>query len=80
MLDLDANGLSKAMVQACPYAWPWNTLGWPAINVPAGPTPDGLPIGAQLLGPADSEEQLISLAAQLESRERWHDHRPPPTT
>jgi amidase len=77
MMELDANGLSKAMVQACPYAWPWNTLGWPAINIPAGPTTDGLPLGAQLLGPADSEELLISLAAQLESRERWQDRRPP---
>jgi amidase len=77
MAELDANGLSKAMVRACPYAWPWNTLGWPAINVPAGTTDDGLPLGAQLLGPADSEELLISLAAQLESRERWQDRRPP---
>jgi amidase len=57
----------------------WNTLGWPAINVPAGLTANGLPLGAQLLGPANSEERLISLAAQLESRERWHHHRPPVT-
>lgn len=77
MASLDANGLSKAMVQACPYAWPWNTLGWPAINVPAGFTRDGLPLGAQLLGPSDSEELLISLAAQLESHEHWQTHRPP---
>ncbi|HEX3780915.1 MAG TPA: amidase [Pseudonocardiaceae bacterium] len=77
MAKLDANGLSKAMVQACPYAWPWNTLGWPAINVPAGRTSEGLPLGAQLLGPAHSERRLISLAAQLESRERWSDLRPP---
>jgi amidase len=61
MAELDANGLSKAMVRACPYAWPWNTLGWPAINVPTGTTDDGIPLGAQLLGPADSEELLISL-------------------
>ena len=77
MAELDANGLSKAMVRACPYAWPWNTLGWPAVNIPAGLTADGLPLGAQLLGPANSEALLISVAAQLESRERWQDRRPP---
>nr|WSW65497.1 amidase [Streptomyces sp. NBC_00995] len=66
-----------AMTEACPYAWPWNVLGWPGINVPAGFTPGGLPVGAQLLGPSRSEERLISLAAQLESDRRWYEHRPP---
>jgi amidase len=67
----------KVIVGACPYAWPWNVLGWPALNVPAGFTSEGLPFGAQLLGPADSEALLISLAAQLEAQERWYEHVPP---
>ncbi|MFF2011071.1 amidase [Streptomyces sp. NPDC058195] len=66
-----------AMAETCPYAWPWNVLGWPGINVPAGFTAAGLPVGAQLLGPSRSEEQLISLAAQLEADRRWYEHRPP---
>ncbi|MFE1229038.1 amidase [Streptomyces sp. NPDC059442] len=65
------------MAAACPYAWPWNVLGWPGVNVPAGFLPDGLPVGAQLLGPAGSEPLLISLAAQLEDDRRWFEHRPP---
>jgi amidase len=67
----------KVIVGACPYAWPWNVLGWPAVNVPAGFTSEGLPFGAQLLGPANSEALLISLAAQLEAQERWYEHVPP---
>jgi amidase len=67
----------KAIVAACPYAWPWNVLGWPSINVPAGLIDDRLPVGAQLIGPAASESLLISLAAQLERVERWHERRPP---
>ncbi len=67
----------KVMVGACPYAWPWNVLGWPAINVPAGLTREGLPLGAQLMGPANSEPLLLSLAAQLEDAERWQERRPP---
>jgi amidase len=66
----------QAMIAACPYAWPWNVLGWPAVNVPAGLADDGLPLGAQLLGPSHSEERLISLAAQLETVERWDERRP----
>jgi amidase len=67
----------KVIVGACPYAWPWNVLGWPGVNVPAGLTADGLPIGAQLLGPGGSESRLVALAAQLESVERWDEQRPP---
>jgi amidase len=67
----------KAIVAACPYTWPWNVLGWPGLNVPAGFTGGGLPIGAQLLGPAHSEPLLLALGAQLEAEQRWHEQRPP---
>ncbi|RJQ83497.1 amidase [Amycolatopsis panacis] len=67
----------QAMIAACPYAWPWNVLGWPGVNVPAGQTAGGLPLGAQLLGPSHAEERLISLAAQLEEVQRWPDLHPP---
>ncbi|WP_328971976.1 amidase [Streptomyces sp. NBC_00239] len=74
---LSALETDRAMIAACPYAWTWNVLGWPAVNVPAGFSPDGLPLGAQLLGPAHGEPLLISLAAQLEADLRWFAHRPP---
>lgn len=74
---LSATATDRLVVDACPYAWPWNALGWPGVNVPAGLTSEGLPIGVQLLGPACSEELLISLAAQLEREERWHELWPP---
>ncbi|GAA3073043.1 hypothetical protein GCM10020254_16080 [Streptomyces goshikiensis] len=64
------------MIAACPYAWTWNVLGWPGINIPAGFTPDGLPLGAQLLGPGHSEPLLLSLAAQVEAEEAWGRHWP----
>jgi amidase len=67
----------KVVVGACPYAWPWNVLGWPGVNVPAGLTAEGLPLGVSLLGPANSEPRLISLAAQLEQAEGWQERRPP---
>jgi amidase len=74
---LDAWPTDKLMVGHCPYTWPWNVLGWPGVNVPAGLTADGLPVGAQLLGPANSEDRLLSLAAQLERVEGWARRRAP---
>lgn len=66
----------RAMIRACPVTWPWNLVGWPSINVPAGFTSDGLPIGVQLMGPADSEPLLVSLAAELEAINGWASRKP----
>ncbi|GAA0577409.1 amidase [Actinomadura livida] len=75
----DGAGYQKTqsgVAAACPYAWTWNVLGWPGVNVPAGFTKAGLPIGAQLLGHDSDEGTLISLAAQLEAVEGWVERRP----
>lgn len=74
---LSATKTDRLVVGACPYAWPWNAMEWPGVNVPAGLTADGLPVGVQLLGPGGSEPLLISLAAQLEEIERWQEKWPP---
>jgi amidase len=77
---LGSRATQQIIAGACPYAWPWNVLGWPGVSVPAGLTDNGLPFGAQLLGPANSEPLLLSLAAQLERAERWHERVPPHAT
>jgi amidase len=77
--DYDTRGglaTDRAMIRACPLTWPWNLLGWPSINVPAGFTYGGLPIGVQLMGPANSEPLLISLAAELEALNGWAMRQP----
>ena len=52
--------------------------GLPAIAVPAGFTPDGLPVGLELLGRPFDESTLIALAAGFEAHT---DHRfLPPST
>ncbi|CKO12809.1 amidase [Mycobacterium tuberculosis] len=73
---LGSFGTDRAIIAACPSTWPWNLLGWPSINVPAGFTSDGLPIGVQLMGPANSEGMLISLAAELEAVSGWATKQP----
>ncbi len=76
MKGLGTAATDALITAACPYTWPWNVLGWPSVNVPAGFTAAGLPVGAQLMGPACSEPLLISVAAQLEAELRWQRHRP----
>ncbi|WP_393074686.1 amidase [Streptomyces sp. LN704] len=77
MANMSGLDTERAVIAACPYAWPWNILGWPGVNVPAGFVGEGLPVGAQLLGPAHSEPLLVSLASQLEDDQRWHERWPP---
>ena len=59
------------------YTPPWNATGQPAASVPAGFTPEGLPLAAQLVARQNDETTLISLAAQLEAESPWAQRRPP---
>ncbi|HVM64690.1 MAG TPA: amidase [Acidimicrobiales bacterium] len=67
----------KVVSGACPFCWVWNTLGWPALSVPAGRSRAGWPIGAQLLGRPEDEVTLLRLAGQLEEAEGWPAAWPP---
>lgn len=60
-------------VAPCP---PFNATGQPAIALPTGFAPTGLPTGVQLVGRPADEITLIALAAQLEAAYPWHHHRP----
>jgi amidase len=41
--------------------------GCPAISLPAAFTPDGLPVGLQLVGPHLQEDRLLAIAGEFES-------------
>ncbi len=60
-----------------PYCVPWNHLGNPAMAVPAGFAPDGMPLSIQVIGRRGDEATLLSLAAQIEAERPWADRRPP---
>ncbi len=55
----------------------FNSTGQPAISLPLHQTPDGLPIGMQLVGGLGGEALLLSLAATLEAALPWAGRRPP---
>jgi len=53
-----------------------NLAGFPAVSVPMGRSPEGLPIGVQLIGRPFEDELLLAVAEQLEAaRGAWQ---PPP--
>ena len=53
-------------------------IGFPALSVPAGFTPEGLPVGIEFLGRQFSEGQLFTLGYAFE--QATHHRRPPMTT
>src|SRR5215813_13654628 len=68
-----ANLIGQAQLGTnCRFA---SNSGLPAIVVPAGFTPDGLPVGIELLGRSWTEPQLIRLAYAYE--QSTHHRRPP---
>jgi amidase len=60
-----------------PWTPPFNITGQPAVTVPAGMSPDGLPLSVQLVGRIGAEETLYRLAGQIEQAAPWADRRPP---
>ena len=44
-----------------------NLLGYPAISIPWGNSPEGLPIGLQIVGPTGADIRVLNVAAALES-------------
>jgi len=70
----------RALKALLPSLWLtcWaNLTGHPAISLPLYWTPEGLPMGVQLVARHGREDHLIQLAAQLERALPWADRHPP---
>ena len=58
------------------WTTPWSLTGWPCAVVRCGTSPDGLPIGVQVVAPPWRDDLALALAAHLETTlGGWH---PPP--
>ena len=54
-----------------------NLGGWPTLSVPCGFTPDGLPIGLQLMGNRFEEEGLLEVGHAYQQVTEWRRRQPP---
>lgn len=59
-----------------PFTAAFNTSGCPAMSVPLGMSPTGLPIGSHLGAAFGNDALLFALAAELERAAPWIDRRP----
>lgn len=69
--NVTINGHDAGRIRAAwyPYTFPFNLTGHPALALPCGETDQtGLPLSVQIIGPWYSERQLLSVGAEIESR------------
>ncbi|HXT79088.1 MAG TPA: amidase [Acetobacteraceae bacterium] len=58
------------------FSYPFNMSWNPAASVPCGFTPDGLPVGLQIVGRRFDDLGVLQAAASFEQVQPWADKRP----
>jgi aspartyl-tRNA(Asn)/glutamyl-tRNA(Gln) amidotransferase subunit A len=58
-------------------AMPWNVTGHPALAVPTGFSPQGLPLGMQIVGRFFDEAGVLGVGAAYEAATAHKARRPP---
>jgi amidase len=66
----------SASARYAPFTGPWNMAGLPAVVLPAGMRPEGLPVAVQFVGPPGAETRLLWIAGELERRQPWRRYAP----
>ena len=62
--------------RASAFTRAFNATGQPALSLPLGWPPDGLPRGVQLVAAPGREDLLVRIGAQLEAAAPWSERRP----
>jgi len=55
----------------------WNFLGGPSTAFPSGMSEEGLPLGAQIMGPPFADHHTLAFVHQLEQRGIVKVEKPP---
>jgi aspartyl-tRNA(Asn)/glutamyl-tRNA(Gln) amidotransferase subunit A len=56
---------------------PSSIFGLPALGLPMGVAPSGLPLGLQIMGRPFDESTVLRVGAAYEAATSWHEQRPP---
>ncbi len=63
-------------LQWAEFSYPFNMSWNPAASVPCGFTPEGLPVGLQVVGKRFDDLSVLQAAAAFEQAQPWADRRP----
>ena len=75
---LDVDGTPVAHLVAMAWCGAVGSVLLPVVTLPTGPTPDGLPVGIQVIGPFLSDRRLLRMA-RLVDEAAGPGFTPPPT-
>ena len=73
--EWEVEGQQVKYLDAMRYTQWFNLLGAPAAVVPVGWSPEGLPIGVQIVGRPFEDERVLGIAAAVEAN---YGYKPPP--
>ena len=65
--QFEVEGTVQARYEIMSPCWAISLYGFPAVVVPCGVSIEGLPLGVQIVGRPSADEQVLEVAARLES-------------
>ena len=66
----------RRQAEFSPFCAAYNLTGQPAVSLPLGWSPDGLPIGVMLAARPGRDVDLLAVAGRLEQARGWVDRHP----
>jgi aspartyl-tRNA(Asn)/glutamyl-tRNA(Gln) amidotransferase subunit A len=77
VVEIDGEAVGPAQPALTGFVYPFNLTGHPALAVPSGWAPDGLPTSVQIIGPRHADSGVLRLGALLEQARPWAHRKPP---
>ncbi len=75
-IEIDNQSVENIRAAWYPYTMPFNLTGNPAISLPVGFDPAGMPLAIQLIARPGEDERLLRVASLFEQAKPWADRTP----
>ncbi len=75
-IEIDNQLVENIRASWYPYTMPFNLTGNPAISLPCGFDPAGMPMAIQLIARPGEDAELLRIAAAFEQARPWAEKRP----